>query len=64
MIVIVTYVKSKLPQAGPLCGSVRMAMLMYADDIQLMIYSCVGQLRSGVATVVGLHGKNGATSMD
>ena len=34
-----TYVKSKLPQAGPMCGGVRMAMLMYADDTAVLANS-------------------------
>jgi hypothetical protein len=35
------YVKSKLPQAGPLCGGIRMSMLMYADDTAVLANSAV-----------------------
>jgi hypothetical protein len=33
------YVRSKLPQAGPSCGGVHMALLMYADDTAVLANS-------------------------
>lgn len=33
------YVKTKMPQAGPSCGDVYMAMLMYADDTAVLANS-------------------------
>jgi hypothetical protein len=52
------YVKSKLPQAGPLCGGVRMAMLMYADDTAVLANSPaeLQQLLDCIQEWCGEHG--------